>query len=215
MGKSPRGGRTGAPWPADFHAAGAALPTDVRHLPAGRGMYRRPGRTAIDGDPPGGAADPKQPLTLRCNVDTVYRYQNPGHAEDTGEGELFNAKRDLDISRSWAWCRAIRGRRSICSSASWPRSRKPAASAATRRPRPTPGAAGAGRQRQLREGPRPGNQRHHPAAQPARKSAVQTEHGCGHLPGPGPPNSTAPPAVHELFPRRPRATRPDRGRQPV
>lgn len=41
--------------------------------------------------------DPKQPLTLRCNVDTVYRYQNPGHAEDTAEGELFNAKRDLDI----------------------------------------------------------------------------------------------------------------------
>lgn len=41
--------------------------------------------------------DPKLPLTLRCNVDTVYRYQNPGHAEDTDEGELFNAKRDLDI----------------------------------------------------------------------------------------------------------------------
>jgi hypothetical protein len=43
--------------------------------------------------------DPKLPLTLRCNVDTVYRYQNPGHAEDTAEGELFNAKRDLDIVR--------------------------------------------------------------------------------------------------------------------
>ena len=41
--------------------------------------------------------DPKLPLTLRCNVDTVYRYQNPGHAEDTPEGELFNAKGDLDI----------------------------------------------------------------------------------------------------------------------
>jgi hypothetical protein len=41
--------------------------------------------------------DRKIPLTLRCNVDTVYRYQNPGHAEDTPEGELFNAKRDLDI----------------------------------------------------------------------------------------------------------------------
>jgi len=41
--------------------------------------------------------DPKLPLALRCNVDTVYRYQNPGHAEDTPEGELFNAKRDLDI----------------------------------------------------------------------------------------------------------------------
>lgn len=41
--------------------------------------------------------DPKLPLTLRCNVDTVYRYQNPGHAADTSEGDLFNAKRDLDI----------------------------------------------------------------------------------------------------------------------
>ncbi len=41
--------------------------------------------------------DPKLPLSLRCNVDTVYCYQNPGHAEDTAEGELFNAKRDLDI----------------------------------------------------------------------------------------------------------------------
>ncbi len=41
--------------------------------------------------------DPKLPLSLRCNVDTVYRYQNPGHADDSGEGELFNAKRDLDI----------------------------------------------------------------------------------------------------------------------
>ena len=41
--------------------------------------------------------DPKLPLTLRCSVDSVYRYQNPGHAEDTAEGELFNAKRDLDI----------------------------------------------------------------------------------------------------------------------
>jgi hypothetical protein len=41
--------------------------------------------------------DPKLPLTLRCNVDSVYRYQNPGHAEDTAEGELFNTKRDLDI----------------------------------------------------------------------------------------------------------------------
>jgi hypothetical protein len=41
--------------------------------------------------------DPNLPLTLRCNVDTVYQYQNPGHAEDTAEGEPFNAKRDLDI----------------------------------------------------------------------------------------------------------------------
>lgn len=41
--------------------------------------------------------DPKLPLALRCNADTVYRYQNPGHGEDTPEGELHNAKRDLDI----------------------------------------------------------------------------------------------------------------------
>jgi len=41
--------------------------------------------------------DPKAPLTIRCNVDTVYRYQNPGHEEDSPEGTLFNAKRDLDI----------------------------------------------------------------------------------------------------------------------
>jgi hypothetical protein len=42
-------------------------------------------------------ADWKTPVTLRCNVDTVYRYQNPGTHEDTDEGDLFNAKRDLDI----------------------------------------------------------------------------------------------------------------------
>ena len=41
--------------------------------------------------------DRKLPVALRCNVDTIYRYQNPGHADDTPEGELFNAKRDLDI----------------------------------------------------------------------------------------------------------------------
>lgn len=41
--------------------------------------------------------DRKTPLSLCCNVDTVYRYQNPGQAADTPEGDLFNAKRDLDI----------------------------------------------------------------------------------------------------------------------
>ena len=41
--------------------------------------------------------DRKIPITLRCNVDTGYRYQNPGPEEDTAEGELFNAKRDLDV----------------------------------------------------------------------------------------------------------------------
>ena len=37
------------------------------------------------------------PLRLRCNVTSIYAYQNPGRDEDTPEGELFNVKRDLDI----------------------------------------------------------------------------------------------------------------------
>jgi hypothetical protein len=41
--------------------------------------------------------NPNVPVTLRANVDSVYRYQNPGRAEDTPEGELFNDKRDLDV----------------------------------------------------------------------------------------------------------------------
>ncbi len=41
--------------------------------------------------------DPAIPIRLRSNADSVYRYQNPGPAEDSPEGELFNAKRDLDI----------------------------------------------------------------------------------------------------------------------
>ena len=40
---------------------------------------------------------PYTPIRLRCNVNTIYQYQNPGHQEDTPEGELFNVKRDLDI----------------------------------------------------------------------------------------------------------------------
>lgn len=42
-------------------------------------------------------AMPNRPLMLRCNVSTVYAYQNPGRADDTPEGALFNDKRDLDI----------------------------------------------------------------------------------------------------------------------
>ena len=42
-------------------------------------------------------ADLIKPLTLRCNVDSVYAYQNPGRECDTPEGGLFNDKRDLDI----------------------------------------------------------------------------------------------------------------------
>ncbi len=37
------------------------------------------------------------PIRLRLNTESVYTYQNPGHSEDTSEGELFNVKRDLDI----------------------------------------------------------------------------------------------------------------------
>lgn len=42
-------------------------------------------------------AQPDIPVTLRCNVEGTYRYQNPGRAADTPEGPLFNLKRDLDI----------------------------------------------------------------------------------------------------------------------
>jgi hypothetical protein len=41
--------------------------------------------------------NPIIPVTLRCNVDSLYRYQNPGRSEDTPGGDLFNDKRDLDI----------------------------------------------------------------------------------------------------------------------
>ena len=37
--------------------------------------------------------DPKLPLTLRSNVDTVYRYQNPGHADDTAEDDAYQKAR--------------------------------------------------------------------------------------------------------------------------
>ncbi|MBI2442067.1 MAG: hypothetical protein HYV35_11945 [Lentisphaerae bacterium] len=40
---------------------------------------------------------PDRPLTLRCNVNDAYAFQNPGHGLDTPEGALFNLKRDLDI----------------------------------------------------------------------------------------------------------------------
>ena len=41
--------------------------------------------------------NPDFPLTLRCNVDTFFMYQNPGRKYDTPEGTLFNDKRDLAI----------------------------------------------------------------------------------------------------------------------
>lgn len=42
-------------------------------------------------------ADPIVPLTLRCNTDTVFRYQSPGRDYDTPEGGIFNDLRDLTI----------------------------------------------------------------------------------------------------------------------
>lgn len=41
--------------------------------------------------------DPGAPLTLRCNADSVYAFQNCGTAYDTPEGALFNKRRDLTI----------------------------------------------------------------------------------------------------------------------
>lgn len=42
-------------------------------------------------------ADLNQPLLLRCNVESTFRFQNPGTELDTPEGELFNLRRDLTI----------------------------------------------------------------------------------------------------------------------
>ena len=41
--------------------------------------------------------NPLLPLELRANVDSLYRYQNPGRELDTAEGDLFNDRRDLHI----------------------------------------------------------------------------------------------------------------------
>jgi hypothetical protein len=43
---------------------------------------------------------PEQPLSLCCNVDSVYAWQNPGPEGDTSEGSMYNAKRDLDVLRA-------------------------------------------------------------------------------------------------------------------
>ena len=42
-------------------------------------------------------ANPAVPVTLRSNVTGEYAWQNPGPGEDTPEGPLFNARRDLRI----------------------------------------------------------------------------------------------------------------------
>ena len=41
--------------------------------------------------------DPAIPLRLVCNVTSTYSCHNPGTAEDTPEGDLFNVRRDLKI----------------------------------------------------------------------------------------------------------------------
>lgn len=42
-------------------------------------------------------ADLNQPLLLRCNVESTFKFQNSGTELDTPEGELFNLRRDLTI----------------------------------------------------------------------------------------------------------------------
>lgn len=37
------------------------------------------------------------PLHIRCNVESTFKFQNPGHRYDTPEGSLFNIRRDLNI----------------------------------------------------------------------------------------------------------------------
>ncbi|OGV51532.1 MAG: hypothetical protein A2017_01815 [Lentisphaerae bacterium GWF2_44_16] len=37
------------------------------------------------------------PVCLRCNVESTFKFQNPGHKYDTPEGKLFNIRRDLTI----------------------------------------------------------------------------------------------------------------------
>lgn len=41
--------------------------------------------------------DRYMPFMLRCNVESTFRFQNPGHRHDTPEGKLFNISRDLNI----------------------------------------------------------------------------------------------------------------------
>lgn len=43
--------------------------------------------------------EPDIPVVLRCNDGGVFSFQNPGHDNDSPEGEEFNLKRDLDILR--------------------------------------------------------------------------------------------------------------------
>ena len=41
--------------------------------------------------------NPNIPMVLKCNTESVYKYQNPGKTQDTKEGGLYGEKQDLDI----------------------------------------------------------------------------------------------------------------------
>ncbi len=43
------------------------------------------------------AANPFCVLKLRCDVESTFRFQNPGGADDTPEGKSFNRRRDLTV----------------------------------------------------------------------------------------------------------------------
>lgn len=43
------------------------------------------------------AANPYCVLKLRCDVESTFRFQNPGDADDTPEGKSFNRRRDLTV----------------------------------------------------------------------------------------------------------------------
>ena len=43
------------------------------------------------------AADRHCRLRLRCNVESTFRFQNPGNQADTPEGKSFNLRRDLTV----------------------------------------------------------------------------------------------------------------------
>ena len=42
-------------------------------------------------------ADPDIPITVRCNIASLFGFQDPGAEHDTPEGADYNQKRDLDI----------------------------------------------------------------------------------------------------------------------
>ena len=44
-------------------------------------------------------ADPHVPVTVRCNIGSLFAFQDPDSEDDTPEGADYNQKRDLDILR--------------------------------------------------------------------------------------------------------------------